>query len=553
MSDPADKLAAQGPIVTSRAERQVQFISDALRAGELAILVSGRDPFSARVPDAALAACVSTSVTVLHIGRPLPEPLELQEMIGAAAGIAGSREMEPEAMARRLVTADPRQAVVLAIDDADTLPRQSLCYLALMSDLLALKWPALQIVFAAGPALLKTLTRPEFETFRNRVTFAGELIEPLRASANTPSIAPQSVELPPMVLAQWRLGRLLGAIAHAAPAVVVIAMSCLVIIGYLAFLAFPDDPRQSPAPAVKSGALQEFAGGAGPSLSAPPLDPRRTDEVIAALIDKAETAIAQGSFGSGPDNDVGMLLDRVGTLAANASPVGRKLVMGIPERFSADALAAAAAGRIEEARRLEQFSHFRVIAPPTAPAGFAGANPKDAPPQQAETALAQAVLPRSSAPPAGQRDAADETDRPILFPKVAAPAALDALPDQPVAATPQAQVAMVLNGAAPVAADLPALAPIRVVLTFARDNAARVERAAAIRQSLVGTAVEVADLDTVDAQGPRPGIGYYFRSDHDAAVGVSRRLERLLGAVEPVVLPLRGRVPSPGTIEIAIP
>jgi hypothetical protein len=234
-------------------------------------------------------------------------------------------------------------------------------------------------------------------------------------------------------------------------AAAILAVGALVGIGYLVFLA--------PAPSVKSGAPQELTAAAVPSLSAPPLNPRQTDEVIAALIDKAEAAIAQGSFGSGPDDDVGMLLDRIGTLAANASPVGRKLVMGIPERFSAKARVAASAGRVEEARRLEQFSHFRVITPPTTPAGFAGANPKDAPPQQVEAPLAQALPPSGSPPRAGQGDAADETGRPILFPKVAAPAAPDALPDLPVDATPQAQVAMVPNGAAPVAADLPALAP----------------------------------------------------------------------------------------------
>ncbi len=424
MSDPADKLTAQGPIVASRAERQVQFISDALRAGERAILVSGRDPFSTRVPDAALAACVSTSVRVLHIGRPLPEQRELQEMIGAAAGIAGSREMEPHAMARRLVTADPRQAVVLAIDDADTLPPQSLYYLALMSDLLAKEWPALQIVFAAGPALL---TRPEFETFRNRI-FAGGLMGPL-ARANTQSIAPQSVELPPMVLLRWRLHRVFGA---RAPAVVVIAMSCLIIICCLAFLGFYDDLSQSPAPAVKPGALQELAGGTDPSVSAPPLDPRQTDEVIAALIDKAETVIARGSFGWGPDEDPFTLFDRIGTLAASASPVGRKLALGIPERFSAKAFAAISAGRVDEARRLELLSdYFQFVTAPTALAGFVGANPRGAPSQRIESALAQAPPPSGTAPPSDQRDAAD---RPILFPKVAAPTAPGTLPESPAPA-----------------------------------------------------------------------------------------------------------------------
>src|SRR5438128_125392 len=94
--------------------------------------------------------------------RPISRARRIPRIV-AAAGLAGRREMERQAMARRLVTADPRQTVVLAIDDADTLPRLSLGYLALMSDLLAMEWgwPALQIVLAPGPALLKTLTRPE--------------------------------------------------------------------------------------------------------------------------------------------------------------------------------------------------------------------------------------------------------------------------------------------------------------------------------------------------------------------------------------------------------
>ena len=52
---------------------------------------------------------------------------------------------------------------------------------------------------------------------------------------------------------------------------------------------------------------------------------------------------------------------------------------------------------------------------------------------------------------------------------------------------------------------------------------------------------------------PMPGIGYYFRSDHEAAVDVSHRVQPLLGPVEPALLELRGKVPPPGTVEIAVP
>jgi hypothetical protein len=526
MSDMANKLSANSPSINPQAGPQVeQCICDALRAGHRTIVVVCREPHPTRIPDAALAACGS----VLRIGHPLPELLELQEIIGAAAGVAGGRGMTPQALAQLLMTAEPRQSIVLVIDDADLLPRQSLYYLAQILNVLATDAPALQIVFAARPALIERLSHPDFETFLNRITFADGVTEPslqrdqqegepvfypdtLRnknleqendskkgdpalGHGNTLPMGPRSVQLPPLPTAPRRLGRVSGSIAHRPPvaykAAVVLAISCLVTIGYVAFPVFSDDLTQSSAPAVKSGVQQEFAAAPGRSPSAP-LDPRRSDKVIASLIDQAT--------------------------------------------------AAAAAGRFEEAARLEQA------------ALQASRIANGAPSQQVETALAQALPPGASATAAGQPETVGKTDQPILFPKFAAAAARDDVPDRPNNVTQQARVATVPDGAAaPVAADLPAFAPIRVVLAFARDNLARAERTTAIRQALTGAEVVVTDLVAVDAQRSRPGIGYYFASDHDAAVGVSRRLEPLLGTLKPVVLQQRGRVPPPGTIEIAVP
>jgi hypothetical protein len=410
MSDPADKLSAQGPIVASRAERQVQCICDALRAGQRTIVVICRDPHPTRIPDAALAACASSTSRVLRIGRPLPQLLEMQEIIGAAAGVAGGRGMAPQALARLLQTAEPRQSVVLVIDDADSLPRQSLYYLAQMQmlNVLAMDAPALQIVFAARPALLERLSHPDFETFRNRITLAGGVKEPslervqqegepvfypdtrpnkdleqdndskngdlALGHENTPSIAPRSVELPPLPTAPRRLGLVSGRIAHRPPvaykAAVVLAMSCLVTISFVAFLVFSDDPTQSSAPAVRSGVQQEFAEAPGRSLSASP-EPRQTDK--ASLIDQA--------------------------------------------------IAAAAAGRFEEARLLEQAAYQ---------AARAGVNPIGAPSPPIETALAQALPPSESATAADRPETVGKTDQPMLFPKLAPQ--LQAGPSPPVEA-----------------------------------------------------------------------------------------------------------------------
>jgi len=405
MIDPADKLSAQGPIVASRAERQVQCICDALRAGQRTIVVICRDPHPTRIPDAALAACASYTSRVLRIGRPLPELLELQEIIGAAAGVAGGRGMAPQALARLLQTAEPRQSVVLVIDDADSLPRQSLNYLAQMQmvNVLAMDAPALQIVFAARPALLERLSHPDFETFRNRITLAGGVTEAslervqqegepvfypdtrrnkdleqdddsrngdlALGHENTPSIAPRSVQLPPLPTAPRRLGLVSGRIAHRPPvaykAAVVFALNCLVTISFVAFLFFlafsdnptpffSDDPTQSSAPAVRSGVQQEFAAAPGRSPSAP-LDPRQTEKVIASLIDQATAAAAAGRFE-------------------------------------------------EETCLLEQ---------------AAGVNPNGAPSPQVETSLAQALPPSESETAADRPETVGKTDQPILFPKLA--------------------------------------------------------------------------------------------------------------------------------------
>jgi hypothetical protein len=172
MSVRANRPSGQGSIARFADLKVVQFIGDALRAGERAILVTGRGQVSVRVPEAALA-CAGASALTLHIGPPLPEPAELQQMIGAAVGIGGGREMAPLAMAARLLFAEPRPNVVLAIDDAHTLSHRSLCYLTQMTDLLAPDAPVLQVVLAAGPVLLDTLAQPEFDSFRDRLVRQG--------------------------------------------------------------------------------------------------------------------------------------------------------------------------------------------------------------------------------------------------------------------------------------------------------------------------------------------------------------------------------------------
>jgi hypothetical protein len=159
---------------------------------------------------------------------------------------------------------------------------------------------------------------------------------------------------------------------------------------------------------------------------------------------------------------------------------------------------------------------------PTTAAGVAGASPKVVPHLWEGTTIPRA--PRADA--AGKAEVATETQR--------------------------SQVAVAQGGSATtVSADLPAFAPPRVVLTFPRDDEAAAGRTAALQRALKAAKVEVGNLEVIDASRPAPRIGYYFRSDRGAAVDVSRKVEPLLGPIDPVMEP-RGKDSSPGTIVIAL-
>jgi hypothetical protein len=396
MSYAADNLSAQYSI----AERQVvRGIRDALRAGDRAILLIGRDSGSVHIPDAALVGCTSAD-RLLRIGPPLPELVELKKMIAAAAGIVAATGISPQGMARLLLIGDPEQPVVLAIDDADSLPPQSLFFLAQLSDSvaslsasLAKQAPALQIVLAAREALRKTWTQPDFRMFQSRINYVGELPETLPAR-RVCAIAPQAVKLVPAAPAPHWLGHPVGAVVHAVSygAAAAFAVGGLV----LALLAFVYGPTLFPDRPVNSGATRELSAGAGRSPSAAPLDLQEidtaiNDDAIATLINSVEAIVASTPSGSGAEDDAVKLseLNKMFELISKLA-LGRKSAVDMQERFAAKAKVAAAAGRVEEARRLEQFS-TRMNA--VASAGFA-APPTDATPPQ-QTATAPTAIPQA--------------------------------------------------------------------------------------------------------------------------------------------------------------
>ena len=98
------------------------------------------------------------------------------------------------------------------------------------------------------------------------------------------------------------------------------------------------------------------------------------------------------------------------------------------------ATAAAAAGRFEEARLLEQAAYQAAHQ-----AALARVNPKGAPSPEVETALAQALPPSESATAADRPETVGKTDQPILFPKLAPqlPAGPSPLVEAPRATPPE--------------------------------------------------------------------------------------------------------------------
>jgi hypothetical protein len=160
--------------------------------------------------------------------------------------------------------------------------------------------------------------------------------------------------------------------------------------------------------------------------------------------------------------------------------------------------------------------------------------------------------------PADSLDVARNGDQAGLSPNVAEPAPPTAVSNQNFDETQPAILAKAASTAADgvaarVVAGLPALAPVRVILSMAGDDAGRARRSADIERALTAAGLEVSDFASDDARQAGPSIGYYFQSDRNAAAEVSHLLEPLIGAVGPVVLRKRGAIPEPGTIEVALP
>ena len=433
MSDRADRPSEQSPLSRLAELQAVQFISEALRAGQRAILVTGVLRVSTRVPEAALAAYVGASARALHIRPPLPEPPELQGMIGAAVEIAGGREMTPQAMARLLLLADPRPTVILAIDDAHMLSHRSLSYLTLMTELLAPDAPILQIVLAAEPALLDTLAQPEFERLRNRLCRPKfETFQTLHGGRANGAFS--GLRKP----ARGRAAAGLAHVQHADPTAAsprdrgiahpgvyaaggVVAIGGLTAIGYIAFSVFTAGPTLPLIPSLNSPAEQLGAASNGdraalsPASSPAPLSAAQEAALnfFPATSLRNRYSFADRAAPTAPD----------GAAALSAEQLG---AAGNGDRAALSPNAAAPAPPIAAPDQDVDVAPPAILAKaaPTAPDGAAALS-------------------------AEQLGAAGNGDRAALSPNAAAPAPPIAAPDQNVDVAPPA----ILAKAAPTAPD----------------------------------------------------------------------------------------------------
>jgi len=314
------------------------------------------------------------------------------------------------------------------------------------------------------------------------------------------------------------MSRLLGLAAAG-----VLATGLLGALGYAAFFAFTGGTTSQLLPSSIHNELPETSGAAVTVLPTPTSEQQQTDQTIAALIDKLEAAIAQGASTSQPKENAYEILNQITTLVPSASLEGLNLVIGMRERFAARAQSAAAAGRSDEAHRLDLFGQLQ-----SARTASFGYTEDPLPPDQRETAVlpgAPGTGPNLPASPARNFGPGEGIDRALL-------GGSKAVAEPPV---------------------LPGLAPVRVVLTVAGSSGARAQLAMNVKQELNTLGIEVADIASVPMPAARLGIGYYFHSDRVAAGRISQQLAPLLGAVDPVALRIQGSIPRPGTIEITIP
>lgn len=131
-------------------------------------------------------------------------------------------------------------------------------------------------------------------------------------------------------------------------------------------------------------------------------------------------------------------------------------------------------------------------------------------------------------------------------------------PAKPVVSPPPVAPVVTATAAAPAPtptatqAALPSGASIRVVVTYARGDAAALQRSQDLARTLRANGVTVTDPYPVAQKDSQPSIRYYFAEDEGAAGAIASRLGADYGSPSRFRFSSRDGMPRPGTIEVDV-
>ena len=609
-------LAANSqPFLSATQSQALTMLMDAVgRRAPVALLTGAPGVGKTALLHEMVATLFGTPVQIIKVAHPLPRPLELQRLIATPLGLRDAELLTPTEVARALArpsdgagATDPDRRILLLVDDAQSMPQETLRYLGLMAELLGGRMALLQIVLCGQSSLLETLRHPDLASLLRRVEVHA-IIDSL-TSAETRDYLDHRLALAGLSirtsLAQPALGDVL-AFADGSPRAIdgfvgrVLRQRLgskggritrkVLLTQELIPEAAVGTPSMLPGGAALPWAAALFAVAVGVGLAFQYRD--ALQELAAPQLAALQGRWREVTAGPPPAAQV------VAVDAVPPSPVPPA-----PASAPPPATAAEAAGGISDTTADAVIADLLTAAQVQIAAGHIGAPPHD---NVLETFQAlNEVLPHASAAgralvvgmanvfaeraraadAAGQHDEADRfrmfagnSTPPSAAPPPAAPAPLPPVASPP-AVPPQAALpppaespsstaasgepqgqptapALVVPPAVvspPAEADrLPVAAPPRVRLVITRNDTHAETDASATANKLRNAGLQVDDPVT-DRLHVSSRISYFYAQDSENAMRVENNLETLLGSKRPVVLTRREPMPPPGTVEVVLP
>lgn len=152
----------------------------ALQSGEGLIKITGEVGTGKTLLCRKLLAALGDEFQTAYLPNPLLQPYELYQALAEELNILVPRGITMHDLVKRIteqlvVLRQDQKKVVLCIDEAQAMPRESLEALRLLSNLETEKLKLLQIVIFAQPELDKLLSGSDLRQLRQRITFSYDL------------------------------------------------------------------------------------------------------------------------------------------------------------------------------------------------------------------------------------------------------------------------------------------------------------------------------------------------------------------------------------------